>query len=105
LRHVGKIPALKLAGGFRTLKLVNVSIIVPAFNEELLLGKSLSQIKSTANVFGPRGWEVELIVCDNNSTDRTAEIARAAGAMVVFEPFNQIAVPAIPARRRRPATG
>lgn len=38
-----------------------------------------------------RGWEVELIVCDNNSTDRTAEIARAAGATVVFEPFNQIA--------------
>ena len=33
----------------------------------------------------------ELIVCDNNSTDRTAEIARAAGAKVVFEPVNQIA--------------
>jgi glycosyltransferase involved in cell wall biosynthesis len=31
-----------------------------------------------------------LIVCDNNSTDRTAEIARAAGANVVFEPVNQI---------------
>ena len=70
---------------------MKVSIIVPAFNEELLLDKSLSQIKSAANVFGLRGWEVELIVCDNNSTDRTAEIARAAGAMVVFEPFNQIA--------------
>ena len=37
------------------------------------------------------GWETELIVCDNNSTDRTAEIARAAGATVVFEPINQIA--------------
>jgi glycosyltransferase involved in cell wall biosynthesis len=70
---------------------VKVSIIVPAFNEELLLDKSLSQIRSAANVFGLRGWEVELIVCDNNSTDRTAEIAHAAGAMVVFEPFNQIA--------------
>ena len=89
--HVDKIPALKLTGGFRTLKPVKVSIIVPAFNEELLLGKSLSQIRSAANVFGLRSWEVELIVCDNNSTDRTAEIAHAAGAMVVFEPLNQIA--------------
>ena len=33
-------------------------------------------------------WEI--IVCDNNSTDRTRDIARAAGAMVVFEPVNQI---------------
>ena len=32
----------------------------------------------------------ELIVCDNNSTDRTGELARAAGAVVVFEPVNQI---------------
>ncbi len=32
-----------------------------------------------------------MIVCDNNSTDRTAEIAKAAGAIVVFEPINQIA--------------
>jgi glycosyltransferase involved in cell wall biosynthesis len=34
---------------------------------------------------------VQLIVCDNNSTDRTAAIARAAGVEVVFEPVNQIA--------------
>ena len=33
---------------------------------------------------------MELIVCDNNSTDRTAAIAAAAGAIVVFEPINQI---------------
>ena len=70
---------------------LKISIIVPAFNEERLLGESLAQIKSAANAFAQRGWDFELIVCDNNSTDRTAEIARAAGATVVFEPVNQIA--------------
>ena len=70
---------------------MKISIVVPAFNEERLLGQSLARIKSAANVFPLRGWEIELIVCDNNSTDRTVEIARAAGALVVFEPFNQIA--------------
>jgi glycosyltransferase involved in cell wall biosynthesis len=32
-----------------------------------------------------------MILCDNNSTDSTAALARAAGAQVVFEPVNQIA--------------
>jgi glycosyltransferase involved in cell wall biosynthesis len=69
---------------------VKISIVIPAFNEERLLGESLAQIKQAADAFTSRGWEVEFIVCDNNSTDRTAEIARAAGATVVFEPVNQI---------------
>jgi glycosyltransferase involved in cell wall biosynthesis len=69
---------------------VKISIIVPAFNEERLLGASLRQIKTASGTFVSRGWEVELIVCDNNSTDRTAEIAKGAGAQVVFEPVNQI---------------
>ncbi len=70
---------------------MKISIVVPAFNEERLIGGSLAQIKSAAGAFSKIGWETELIVCDNNSTDRTAEIARAAGATVVFEPVNQIA--------------
>jgi glycosyltransferase involved in cell wall biosynthesis len=70
---------------------VKLSIVVPAFNEERLLGDSLNRIHSAAAAFKHRGWTTELIVCDNNSTDRTSEIARAAGAIVVFEPVNQIA--------------
>jgi glycosyltransferase involved in cell wall biosynthesis len=69
---------------------VKVSIVVPAFNEERILSESLSSIRAAAEAFTARGWAAELIVCDNNSTDRTAEIARAAGAVVVFEPVNQI---------------
>jgi glycosyltransferase involved in cell wall biosynthesis len=70
---------------------VKLSIIVPAFNEERLLGATLQGVNANREVFAAQGWESELIVSDNNSTDRTAEIARMAGATVVFEPVNQIA--------------
>ena len=70
---------------------MKISVIIPAFNEERLLGGTLAQVKSAMTAFTQRGWGTELIVCDNNSTDRTAEIARAVGATVVFEPVNQIA--------------
>jgi len=69
---------------------VKLSIIVPAFNEEKLLPKTLQHIQLARQVLPGLGWESELIVCDNNSTDLTPEIARAAGAVVVFEPVNQI---------------
>lgn len=70
---------------------MKISVIVPAFNEERLLQDTLRSIRAAMATFDRRGWASELIVCDNNSTDRTAEIARAEGATVVFEPFNQIA--------------
>jgi len=74
-----------------TLGSVRISIVIPAFNEEWLLGQTLQQVKVALRAFTALGWESELIICDNNSTDRTAEIALSAGATVVFEPVNQIA--------------
>ncbi|HWF20457.1 MAG TPA: glycosyltransferase [Verrucomicrobiae bacterium] len=70
---------------------MKISIVVPAFNEQKLIGATLQSIQDAAKSFVSRGWETEIIVCDNNSTDCTSEIARAAGATVVFEPVNQIA--------------
>jgi len=70
---------------------VNLSIVVPAFNEERVLGATLASIEAAGRSFDAAGIGRELIVCDNNSTDRTAQIAAAAGARVVFEPINQIA--------------
>ena len=70
---------------------MKLSIVVPAFNEERLIAGTLQCLKVGIEVFERRGGSGELIVCDNNSTDRTAELARAAGATVVFEPVNQIA--------------
>ncbi len=69
---------------------MRISVVVPAFNEERLLPGSLRSIRAAMEALDRRGWTSELIVCDNNSTDRTAAIARAAGARVVFEPVNQI---------------
>jgi len=70
---------------------VRISIVLPAFNEEKLIGTSLQAVHAARAAFNIVGWESVVIVCDNNSTDRTAEIARAAGATVIFEPVNQIA--------------
>jgi len=69
---------------------MKVSVVVPAFNEERLLAQSLQSIRAAMRAFEAPDWSSELIVCDNNSTDRTAAIAREAGAIVVFEPVNQI---------------
>lgn len=70
---------------------MKVSVVIPAYNEERLLLTTLHLVQSAAKAsFGARGWEWEIVVCDNNSSDRTAAIARAAGARVAFEPINQI---------------
>ncbi len=70
---------------------IQLSVLIPAFNEEKLLGRCLASVAAAAEALRPRGWRHEVIVCDNNSTDRTAEIACANGALVVAEPVNQIA--------------
>jgi glycosyltransferase involved in cell wall biosynthesis len=69
---------------------LKISIVVPAFNEARGLGATLASIRAATAALDARGWSHEVVVCDNNSTDGTADVARAAGATVVFEPFNQI---------------
>jgi glycosyltransferase involved in cell wall biosynthesis len=83
--------ALHLPSCSGTVARVKISVVVPAFNEEKLLAETLRSIRTASEAFTARGWEVEWIVCDNNSTDRTAEIARSHSAQVIFEPINQIA--------------
>jgi glycosyltransferase involved in cell wall biosynthesis len=54
-----------------------VDVIIPAFNEEKSIAKVIGDIPSLVR---------HVVVANNNSTDRTAEVALAAGAKVVFEP-------------------
>lgn len=65
-----------------------VSVVVPAFNEEERLPKSVSHIREAFAAFPDVTYE--LIVCDNYSTDSTAAVAESAGCKVVCEPINQI---------------
>ena len=55
-----------------------ISVIIAALNEEAAIAKVIDAV--------PRDLADEIIVVDNGSTDRTAEVARVAGARVVQEP-------------------
>ena len=57
-----------------------ISLIVPAHNEERLLPRLLDSVEA-ARVVAP-AITIEVVVADNASTDRTAEIARARGCRV-----------------------
>jgi glycosyltransferase involved in cell wall biosynthesis len=63
-------------------------VIIPAYNEEALLPKTLSSLKRAMRSIPRKG---EIIVVDNNSSDNTGSIAEKYGTRVVFEPFRQIA--------------
>lgn len=56
----------------------DVGLILPALNEEPVIGLTLDGLKELG--LG------QIIVVDNGSTDRTAEVAAAHGAQVVREP-------------------
>ena len=51
-----------------------LSFIIPALNEELLIGKCLSAIHKVMR--SAPNYTAQIIVVDNQSTDRTAEIAK-----------------------------
>ena len=65
-----------------------LSIIIPAHNEEALLGATLAALRAAA---ADLDEPYEIVVVDDSSTDRTAEIARAHGARVVTASVHQIA--------------
>ncbi len=65
-----------------------ISFIVPAYNEESLIGPTLAAIHAAAR---DSGEPYEVIVVDDGSTDRTAEVARECGARVVRVECRQIA--------------
>ena len=57
----------------------SVVVLLPCFNEEVTIGKVVRDFKAALP-------DATVYVYDNNSTDRTAEIAAAEGAIVRREP-------------------
>lgn len=62
---------------------MKLSIVIPALNEEGIVGRTIESIPRKE--LGEMDYEVEIIVVDNASTDKTAEEAKLAGARVVYE--------------------
>ena len=54
-----------------------ISVVIPCYNEETGIALTLQDMPEVVD---------EVVVVDNNSTDRTAEVARSFGARVVHEP-------------------
>lgn len=65
-----------------------VSFILPAHNEERLVGRAVSSIRHAADELK---LDYEIVVANDASTDRTSEIAAACGARVVTGEARQIA--------------
>ncbi|MGH7524899.1 MAG: glycosyltransferase family 2 protein, partial [Gemmatimonadales bacterium] len=63
---------------------MKLSVVIPARNEEETLPRVLGDLQRV--VPNLTGWDVEIIVVDDRSTDRTAELARCGGATVVANP-------------------
>lgn len=62
---------------------MKVSFVIPALNEEGIVGKTIKSIP--VDEIKEAGYEVEIIVVNNNSTDNTAKEAEDAGATVFLE--------------------
>ena len=56
-----------------------IAVLIPCFNEEAAIGSVVASFRTALP-------EAAVYVYDNNSTDRTVEVARAAGAVVRSEP-------------------
>lgn len=69
-----------------------ISVVIPAFNEEAYLGETLAGLRRAAELLSERaGAAAELFVVDNDSSDSTAEVARAGGAAVLREARHNVA--------------
>lgn len=63
-----------------------LTVVIPAYNEEGGIEATLSSVREALH---GSGWEFEIIVVDDGSSDRTAELAQKAGVRVLTQPENR----------------
>jgi len=59
---------------------MNVSVVIPAYNEEKRIAKTIDEIE---RIFEKNGINYEIIVVDDGSTDKTVEVCKEAGVKVL----------------------
>ncbi len=89
-RPVERLTAAKRASG------ATVSVVLPALDEERTVGAIVAEIRRTLMERVP--LVDELVVIDSGSADRTAEVARRAGARVVHRDAILPRLPALPGK-------
>ncbi len=72
------------------MKKPNISLIIPAYNEEKFLGRTLCSVQNAKKVYKSPSL-IEIIVVNNCSTDDTEKVARSLDARVVVEKERRIA--------------
>jgi dolichol-phosphate hexosyltransferase len=65
------------------MKKEKITILIPCYNEEQGIAKVMDNIPH--HTLAKQGFESKVIVIDNNSSDRTTQIAESKGAHVIFE--------------------
>ena len=55
-----------------------IAVLIPCYNEELTIANVIDDCKKHLS-------QADIYVCDNNSTDNTAKIAKESGAIVISE--------------------
>ena len=69
----------RIVGRMREAAAPSVAVLLPCYNEEVTIGRVVRDFRAALP-------DAVVYVYDNNSTDRTAEIAAAGGAVVRKEP-------------------
>lgn len=60
------------------------SVIIPAYNEERNLGRVIQNLRSSLS-----GYDLQIIVVDDGSSDRTTEVAKSEGTFLIRHPVNR----------------